>query len=148
MGYPSGILIIFIEDNFVNGYYRYAFTERMGSRFIADIHVTEYRKCCYSFLFHGKEESKLTFLGKLLILTGSILILIGSTSLFYKKDFMEKLHVLSISDTIGIFLFLIGVFFLSNYPPKMALLLVVFLITAPMNTHVMARAFFLRSKKK
>ncbi|MDI3472503.1 MAG: Na+/H+ antiporter subunit [Thermotogaceae bacterium] len=68
--------------------------------------------------------------------------------LFYKKDFMEKLHILSISDTIGILFFLIGMLFISRYSLKMILLLIVFLITAPMNTHVMARAFFLRSRKK
>jgi multicomponent Na+:H+ antiporter subunit G len=146
--YAYWLFFIFIENNLVDDHSWSAITERLGARPVFDLHPFKYRQRCYSVLLYGKEEFGLSVIGRIFILIGSILVLAGTMGLFYKKDFMEKLHILSISDTIGILFFLIGMLFISRYSLKMILLLIVFLITAPMNTHVMARAFFLRSRKK
>ncbi len=86
----------------------------------------------------------ITLISSLLLWLGSLLMLIGTIGLWYKKHFMEKLHLLTISDTIGMLLFLMGVSLRFHDIWKSIFLLILYSILGPMTSHILARAFYLR----
>jgi len=50
----------------------------------------------------------MTLLGDLLLCAGSVLLFWGTCALFSKKPVVVKLHALGVGDTLGAFLFVLG----------------------------------------
>ncbi len=80
----------------------------------------------------------------ILIITGAVSMVIGTFGMWYRKHYMEKLHFLTISDTIGMLLFLIGIMFQFHDIWKTGFMLLLYAILGPMTSHILARAFYLR----
>lgn len=85
-------------------------------------------------------------IGYAFMFVGSIFMLIGVLGMWTRKNYMEKLHYLTISDTIGMLLFLIGTILLLHDIFKGAFMIILYAILAPMTSHVLARTFYLGGK--
>lgn len=92
----------------------------------------------------------IAYIGMALLLLGGVLMLIGVIGLYRFPDLFSRLHVTSVVDSLGIISILIGLIFISGInlvSIKLFLILVFFIITAPVTTHALAQAA-LRGKLK
>ena len=85
-------------------------------------------------------------IGYALMFVGSIFMLIGVIGMWVRKNYMEKLHYLTISDTIGMLLFLLGTTLFLHDIFKGAFMIILYAILAPTTSHVLARTFYLGGK--
>ncbi len=79
----------------------------------------------------------------LLILAGSIFVLIGSLGLIRMPDFYTRIHAVSITDTVGAGLLILGPIIQSPDllgAGKLILIMIFLLITSPTATHALAKA--------
>jgi multicomponent Na+:H+ antiporter subunit G len=83
-------------------------------------------------------------ISNILLTIGAIFMVIGTLGIWYRKHYMEKLHFLTISDTVGMLLFLLGVIFQFHDIWKTIFMLLLYAILGPMTSHILARAFYLR----
>jgi len=80
------------------------------------------------------------------IMVGAVLMSLASILLLLQKNFMGKLHYASLSDGVGMTLILVGATLIMHDKLKGLLLLATFLIISPMTTHIIGRAFYIRSE--
>ncbi|MBN8828651.1 MAG: monovalent cation/H(+) antiporter subunit G [Sphingobacteriia bacterium] len=90
------------------------------------------------------------YLANILILTGTIICLIGSIGLIKLPDFYTRLHAAGVIDSLGTVLIILGVAFkhgFSIFSLKIILLGIFAFITIPTNTHALAKAAFIGGLK-
>lgn len=79
----------------------------------------------------------------LLIVSGSLFYLIGAIGLVRMPDVFTRMHAVSVSDTLGAALLIFGMMLQAGWSlntGKLAVILALFLFTAPIATHALARA--------
>jgi multicomponent Na+:H+ antiporter subunit G len=78
----------------------------------------------------------------LLIVGGSFFTLVGALGLLRMPDVFTRMHAVSVSDTLGVGLLILGMVLqagLSLVTLKLLILLALFFLTAPVVTHALAR---------
>ncbi len=86
-------------------------------------------------------------LGNIIVLTGLILMAVGSFLGFIERSFSKKLHKLSISDTSGTLLIFIGIMVSGFEVPKLVLATVFLIVWNPLITHTIAKTFLARLRR-
>ena len=86
------------------------------------------------------------YLGWTFIIIGGIMMALSAIFLLFQKTFMGKLHYASLGDGIGMTFILLGSILIMHDKLKGLLLLAIFLIISPMTTHIIGRAFYMRSE--
>ncbi len=86
------------------------------------------------------------YIGWTFIIIGGITMALSAIMLLLQKTFMTKLHYASLGDGIGMTLILLGSILIMHDKLKGLLLLAIFLIISPMTTHIIGRAFYIRSE--
>ncbi len=79
----------------------------------------------------------------LLLLAGSIFVLTGSLGLIRMPEFYTRIHAVSITDTVGAGLLILGLIIQSPDllgAGKLILIMIFLLITSPTATHALAKA--------
>jgi multicomponent Na+:H+ antiporter subunit G len=82
-----------------------------------------------------------------LLVSGSLLVIVGGVGLLRLPDFYTRIHAAGITDTLGAWMILVGLCFqagLSLVTVKLVLLLFFLVATSPLATHALAKAAFLR----
>ena len=83
----------------------------------------------------------LTVIGALLIVTGAVFMLVGSIGIVRLPDFYARTHAATAVDTLGIFLFVIGLAVkegTSLTTAKLVLVALFVLLVNPVGTHALA----------
>ncbi len=83
----------------------------------------------------------------ILIWTGLILMIAGSAFAVIKRGFLNKLHMMGVSDVSGASLILIGLMIEGFEPGRIFIALVFLLVWVPLTTHVISKAFVSRVKR-
>ena len=83
-------------------------------------------------------------MGTALMIAGAIFMVIGTVGMWKRKHFMEKLHYLTISDTVGMLMFLMGTIFLFHDIWKTIFMTILYAILGPMTSHILAKTFYFR----
>ena len=81
------------------------------------------------------------------IAAGSIFVLIGGIGLIRLPDFYTRIHAAGITDTMGAWLILVGLMFISGWTLvtiKLVVLVLFLAVTSPLSSHALAKAAFLR----
>ncbi len=87
--------------------------------------------------------SIVSFISGGLLLTGGIVLIIGSIGLVRFPDFFTRLHAASVVDTLGVMLMIAGLIPLAGFSLatlKLFLILVFVLLTSPTAGHALAKA--------
>ena len=82
-------------------------------------------------------------LGKLLLISGAIFVVIGAIGLLRFPDVYTRIHAASVVDTLGAGLVLIGLGLIAGVSLvtiKLILILALLLLTGPTATHALAKA--------
>ncbi len=83
-------------------------------------------------------------MGAMLMVAGALLMVVGTLGMWKRTHFMEKLHYLTISDTVGMLLFLIGTISLFHDIWKTTFMTLLYAILGPMTSHILAKTFYFR----
>ena len=86
------------------------------------------------------------WLGWTSIIIGATIMVLSAITLLFQRTFLGKLHYASLGDGIGMTLILLGSILIMHDKLKGLLLLATFLIISPMTTHIIGRAFYIRSE--
>ena len=78
-----------------------------------------------------------------LVLSGSLIVIVGLVGVFRMPDFYTRLHAASVIDTLGPMLIILGLFFIAGFSlvsVKLILILLFILITTPAAAHALAKS--------
>ena len=85
----------------------------------------------------------LHFVAGLMVVTGSVVIIIGLIGVFRMPDFFTRLHAASVVDTMGTMLITVGLMLYSGMnliSVKLLLIMLFILITTPAAAHALAKS--------
>ena len=81
------------------------------------------------------------------LLSGSLVVLIGAIGLLRLPDFYTRIHAAGMTDTLGVWLLLLGLACQAGWGMvliKLAMLGAFCLLTSPLSSHALAKAAWLR----
>lgn len=81
------------------------------------------------------------------LLAGSLVVLIGAVGLLRLPDFYTRIHAAGMTDTLGVWLILLGLACQAGWSLvliKLAMLGAFCLLTSPLSSHALAKAAWLR----
>ncbi len=85
----------------------------------------------------------LSFIANLLVITGSLIVIIGLIGVYRMPDFYTRLHAASVIDTLGTMLIVTGLIILAGISlisVKLFLILLFILFTTPTAAHALAKS--------
>lgn len=88
-------------------------------------------------------------IGAVITLIGSLFLLLGAIGVLRMPDIYNRIQAGTKASTLGTFLTLIGIIFLSpSWVGKLLILIIFVIITNPVSSHVLARAVYFMQRSQ